>query len=175
MAEYFMEVDVRAESDPDAELVFDSKGYMHRLKLKNGVLEGCKWTPKIIADDRANKANMTSLAEIHWWEKIVHNGREYFTIDEFGRACKPSIIEERMVGTRDRAICIGLFDWPIHGPDFWGRSSAEVNASKLVFGKDRKCFAAKALPENRIESYWCNTQKSVRVAHRVCFKDDDLV
>jgi hypothetical protein len=175
LSEYLMEVEVRAESSPNSERVFESKGLMRRLKIKDYTWESCKWTPTIVADHRANKVTDGSLAEKHWWEAVKTSNQIYYVRDPNGNRCEPVAKDSLKEFDRMSAMCVLLSDWPIHGPEFWRTETAEPRTAQIIFGNNRRCFAANKLDHNKNDSYWSTKDKLVKAIHRVTFSDNDLV
>jgi hypothetical protein len=162
LTDYYMTVELTAESSPDAPLVFTSKGIMQKLICDQGVLELCSWKPRILVDDRPEqeKGVVKPFSTGQSSEILTLDGKRYRTRDELFKPCDPIFIDGVKRTDLRWFRCIDLFDWPIHSAGSYSHPTGESKLASIVFGKKKTCFKATQLNSRTIESSWANRVKA---------------
>ncbi len=151
LVEYYMEVDITAESSPDSALLFQSKGKMTRLQTKVGDLEFCNWDPEILADDRPPFLSIKVLGFPCGFQQMTVDGVTWLMEQDQFHAIDDAYRRNHSV---DPARCIGLLDWPLHVESSFYRRIGKPNIASRAFAGKSKCFAAKMIDAETVESIW---------------------
>ena len=161
LTDYYMAVEITAESSPDAPLVFTSKGEMHKLICDDGILETCRWTPHVLVDNRANKEDEIPIfAELSSWGKATVKERQYQIRDELFKPCVPRHIDGTIRTWEKRSRCIDLFDWPLHSSADFKTTAGYSKLAGIVFSEKMICCGAERITSDSIKSCWAVRKKS---------------
>ncbi len=186
---YLMLVELEAESNPDSEVEFHSRGQMAILKTQQYRQESLSIDPEFVIDNRLlglplDPENASLRLALPAFSRVEKRNRMFAgsrCFDLLGRDGEPlgSAVEsdtKRRRRSQDvlETMVVDLFEWPIRMPGSGGEHEEYDEIDAIFGGKDYECVKAISAG-GLLETHWMLTSRKYPFVAVVTFKNDLVV